>query len=92
MDLLYPGKESRIFVPVELSGNKSRVIFEALHKNPDATIFWHLDKHFIAATHHIHQIEILPGKGKHTLILLDNTGEELVRHFEMIDKETYDKE
>jgi penicillin-binding protein 1C len=91
MDLLYPGKETRIFIPVELNGKKSRVIFEALHKNPDATIYWHMDKQFVAATHHIHQIEILPGKGKHTLILLDNKGEELVRHFEMIDKETYEE-
>jgi penicillin-binding protein 1C len=92
MDLVYPGKETRIYIPVELSGKKSRVIFEALHKNPDATIFWHLDKQFIAATHHIHQIEILPGKGKHTLILLDNSGEELIRNFEMIDKEISEQE
>ena len=50
MDLIYPQGEFGIFIPVELSGKKGRVIFEAVHRNQEATIYWHLDGKFIACT------------------------------------------
>ena len=87
MDLIYPRENSGIFIPVELSGNKGRVIFEAVHRDEDATIYWHLDGKFIACTHYMHQVEILPSPGKHTLVLVDENGEELTRHFKILSKE-----
>ena len=85
MDLIYPREEVKVFIPVELSGNKGRVIFEAVHNNPEAVIYWHLDNRYVAATRHIHQIELLPEPGNHVLILVDETGEELVRHFQVVE-------
>jgi penicillin-binding protein 1C len=87
MDLIYPRENSGIFIPVELSGNKGRVIFEAVHRNEDATIFWHLDGKFIACTHYTHQVEILPSPGKHILVLVDENGDELTRHFRILNKD-----
>ncbi len=87
MDLIYPRENSGIFIPVELSGNKGKVIFEAVHRNQDATVYWHLDGTFIAGTHYLHQVEILPSPGKHTLVLIDENGEELTRHFKILSKE-----
>ena len=81
MDLVYPGKELRIFIPRGLQGEKGRVVFEAVHTNPDAVIYWHLDDLFIGATRFIHQVELLPAQGEHRLILIDDQGEELVRKF-----------
>lgn len=85
MDLVYPREEVKVFIPKELGGNKGRVIFEAVHSNPDASIFWHLDDQFIATTRHIHQVELLPAPGKHTLILVDDSGEELIKKFEALE-------
>jgi penicillin-binding protein 1C len=87
MDLIYPRENSGIFIPVELSGNMGRVIFEAVHRDEDASIYWHLDGKFIACTHYMHQVEILPSPGKHTLVLVDENGEELTRHFKILSKE-----
>jgi penicillin-binding protein 1C len=84
MDLIYPRENSTIFIPVELSGNKGRVIFEAVHRNGEAVIYWHLDGKFITLTRHIHQVEVMPEPGKHTLVLVDDQGEELVRHFSIL--------
>ena len=84
MDLLYPRAEIKVFIPVELSGKKGRVIFEAVHNNPSSVIYWHLDDEFIAATRDIHQVELLPAPGNHVLTLVDENGEELVRRFEAV--------
>ena len=81
MDLIYPHENARIFVPVELGGDKGRVIFEAVHRDQDAEIFWHLDGVYVSCTRMIHQVEMDPGPGRHTLVLVDKKGEELVRHF-----------
>jgi penicillin-binding protein 1C len=84
MDLVYPREEVRVFIPVGLSGSKGRVIFEAVHNNPEAVIYWHLDNQFIGATRHIHQVELLPEPGDHTVTLVDETGEELIRRFQAV--------
>jgi penicillin-binding protein 1C len=86
MDLIYPRENSGIFIPVGLGGTQGRVIFEAVHRDQDALIYWHLDGKFIACTRNIHQVEILPDTGKHTLALVDGKGEELVRHFRILGK------
>jgi penicillin-binding protein 1C len=87
MDLVYPRENSGIFIPVELSGNKGRVIFEAVHRDEDATIYWHLDGIFIASTHYMHQVELLSTPGRHTLVLVDENGEELTRHFKILSRD-----
>jgi penicillin-binding protein 1C len=87
MDLIYPRENTGIFIPVDLAGNKGRVIFEAVHRNGDATIYWYLDGIFMVSTRFMHQVEILPSPGKHTLVLVDENGEELDRHFKILSKE-----
>ncbi len=87
MDLIYPRENSGIFIPVELGGKPGRVVFEAVHRNENATIYWHLDGRFLSCTHSPHQVEILPSPGKHTLVLIDGNGEELIRHFKILSKD-----
>jgi penicillin-binding protein 1C len=50
-------------------------------------IYWHLDGKFLASTHYQHQVEILPSPGAHTLVIVDNKGEELTRHFKILSKD-----
>ncbi len=85
MDLVYPREEVRIYIPRGLNGEKERVVFEAVHINPDARIYWHLDDQYITSTKFIHQVELLPAPGKHKLILVDDDGVELVKKFEVVE-------
>lgn len=87
MGLVYPRNDTRIFIPVELGGNAGRVIFEAVHRDPKGIIHWHLDGKYLATTRHIHQVELFPSTGNHTLVLVDQMGEELVRNFTVEGKE-----
>ncbi|MBN2812756.1 MAG: penicillin-binding protein 1C [Bacteroidales bacterium] len=85
MDLIYPGQGLKIYIPRGLGGNKERVVFEAVHTNPDALIFWHLDDQYITTTQYVHQVQLLPEPGVHRLVLVDESGEELVRNFEAVE-------
>jgi penicillin-binding protein 1C len=85
MDLVYPGEGVNLYIPRELKGEKGRAVFEAVHSDPDAVIYWHLDNRYITSTQYIHQVELLPSPGTHRIILVDENGEELVRKFEVME-------
>jgi penicillin-binding protein 1C len=84
MDLIYPKPNSKVFIPYELDGSAGSTLFEAAHRNPSATIFWHLDNKFIAATHQSHKLPFHPEQGNHTLLLIDDAGESMSRPFTVI--------
>ena len=84
MDLIYPRGKAVIYVPVDLDARKSRTVFEAVHRDPAATIFWYLDRDYLGMTHEFHKIELDPAPGVHTLLLVDNRGERLEHVFEVM--------
>ncbi len=86
MELIYPDQDARIYVPVEINGEKGRTIFTAAHRSPGMKIFWHLDDEFIGTTTHIHQMALSPGAGKHFITLVDERGESITRIFEILEK------
>lgn len=86
MALLYPKARSRIYVPVEIDGNKGQTIFEAMHRNVNTTVYWHLDETYIGETREIHQMALNPSVGKHTLLLVDENGLSVQTVFEVIGK------
>lgn len=86
MDLIYPKHTARIYIPFELEGHRSKVVFEAAHRDQDATIYWHLDGAYLGSTHGIHQFAMDPVKGRHELVLIDGDGHTLSRSFEIIGK------
>ncbi|MCG8700095.1 MAG: penicillin-binding protein 1C, partial [Bacteroidales bacterium] len=83
MGLIYPTPNIKMYLPVELSGKLSQIIFKAVHKNADAQIFWHLNNQYIGVTDDIHEMGISPKEGKYSLILIDNYGNEINRKFEV---------
>lgn len=86
MELLYPEPNSKIYVPVELAGEKGRIIFSAAHRGNGKKIFWHLDDAFVGTTTRFHQLALNPPRGLHTITLVDEYGERLTRRFEVQDK------
>jgi penicillin-binding protein 1C len=86
LEIVYPRNDFKIYVPVDESGNRSRCVFKAAHKNSEASLFWYLDGEYQGETKKFHQLSLLPGAGKHELSITDNFGESVKCSFEVIDK------
>lgn len=84
MEMIYPKSGTAIYVPVDLDSKQTAAVFEVAHRDPDATIFWHIDEAFVGSTQHIHQLGVNPAKGKHVLTLVDENGESLRISFEVL--------
>jgi len=86
MELIYPKYPTRILVPRDLDGSRSRTVFTVAHRTPETEIYWHLDEHFIGSTRDFHSMELDPSPGKHVLTLVDEQGHRLEQSFEIIAK------
>lgn len=86
MELVYPKENARIFIPRELDGSRGQSVFELAHRNPASRVYWHLNGTYIGSTQNRHQMALNPGPGMHHLILVDQAGEPLERHFEVLSK------
>lgn len=87
IELVYPNEESRIYIPMDLDGKRSRVILKAIHRNPAAQLYWHLDDEFLGETKVFHEREVALEPGLHKLLLVDKQGYRLERRFRVIGKE-----
>ena len=81
LGLVFPEQGGTIYVPVDLDGTPGRTVFKAVHRDPRATIFWHLDGVYLGETTELHDIDARPGIGTHVLTIVDGNGEEVVRTF-----------
>jgi penicillin-binding protein 1C len=84
MEMIYPRNFARVYIPLEQGGEKGQAIFEAAHRNPESSIFWHLDDHYLGTTRHNHQMGIRVEKGLHSITLVDEQGKELKVRFEVV--------
>lgn len=87
IELVYPNEESRIYIPMDLDGKRSRVILKAVHRNPAAQLYWHLDDEFLGETKTFHEREAALEPGVHKLLIVDKQGYRLERRFRVIGKE-----
>jgi len=83
MDILVPDNNTAIFIPKGLNGEPGMIIFEAVHRKPDAELFWHIDNEFVTKTKGIHKIEVAPTVGSHVLTVEDNEGNIVRRKFKI---------
>ncbi|MFC3115038.1 penicillin-binding protein 1C [Cellvibrio fontiphilus] len=86
IELLYPQQHSRIYIPMDLDGKRSRVVLKAVHRDPAAKLLWHLDDEFIGATQLFHEREVALEPGLHQLVIVDERGYRLQRRFRVIGK------
>lgn len=87
MELIYPRESYRIYVPKDLNGNLSRTVFEVAHDRSSATLYWHLNEHFVGETQQFHSLELNPGEGTHLLVIIDDQGYRIEKSIEIIGKE-----
>jgi penicillin-binding protein 1C len=88
MEFIYPKKSTEIYIPVELDGKTGKAIFEVVHRASDAVVYWSLDDDYIGSTTGTHQMELSPDAGKHILAVVDQHGERLEQHFEILKRDT----
>lgn len=74
MQLVWPDKPSKLFIPRELDSKLGEVIFEVAHAQPESTIFWYLNNQYLGETKNIHKKGIQPLPGNHLLVLMDENG------------------
>ncbi|MEK6477216.1 penicillin-binding protein 1C [Catalinimonas sp. 4WD22] len=87
LQLIYPYDNAQIYVPKELDGKRGKSIFDAAHRDPKASIYWHLDGEYLGKTQDQHQMGLSPEPGEHTITLIDEQGEKLERRFTVLGKE-----
>ncbi len=87
LQLIYPEPNAKIYIPIEVSGKKGKVIFEAAHRKQSSTIFWHIDNSYIGSTKSLHEMGFNISEGKHILTLVDELGNSITRNFTIVDKE-----
>jgi penicillin-binding protein 1C len=87
IEIIYPQPDAKIYVPLEISGEKGKTIFTAAHRRAGAKIFWSLDDEFVGTTQNFHQIALNPSPGKHIITLVDENGVSVSRQFEILEKD-----
>ena len=86
LQLIYPEPNADIYIPIEISGKKGKVVFEAAHRKQSSTIFWHIDNSYIGSTKSIHEKGLNISEGEHTLTLVDELGNSITRQFSIVGK------
>ncbi len=84
MQFIYPQGKSVLYIPKGLDGKLQSVVLKVAHKNASTTIFWHLDQEYIGQTSFVHQMEIQPTIGWHTITLIDEDGNELTKRIHCV--------
>jgi penicillin-binding protein 1C len=84
LELLYPHEGTRVYIPTDLAARRSRVVFEAAHRDPEATIHWHIDGSYQGATRLFHQVALELEPGQHEVTVVDQLGYRLSRSFEVL--------
>ncbi|MDR0792518.1 MAG: penicillin-binding protein 1C, partial [Chitinophagaceae bacterium] len=86
LDIIYPDEGAKIYVPLEINGERGKAVFKATHRSGNAKLFWHLDNMFIGTTQQFHQMAVSPAPGKHLITVVDEQGNGMSRNFEIVDK------
>lgn len=86
MEMIYPKNNAKIYIPLEIDGQRGKVIFSAAHLRQDSRIYWHLNETFVGETTNFHQMGLTIPAGIHTITLVDGNGAKLTQRFEILAK------
>jgi penicillin-binding protein 1C len=86
MEIIYPKEGLKLFVPKNLDGTLSKIIFEVAHRKSSAQIYWYLDEEYLGMTQRLHQKEISTSEGNHKITLVDDEGNMMEKKIEFVGK------
>jgi penicillin-binding protein 1C len=75
LEFLYPEPGAILTLPRQLDGSTPGAVFQAVHRDPNATLYWHLDQEYLGTTRLLHQMHLAPAPGKHTVTVVDGDGQ-----------------
>lgn len=84
MEMIYPKNYASVYIPLEFDGSRGKVVLNATHRYVNSKIYWHIDNEYLGTTQVYHQLAVNPPPGKHTLTLVDESGERLVQVFTVL--------
>jgi penicillin-binding protein 1C len=84
MEFLYPDVSGKIYIPIDLDGMRGKAVFEVVHREPGAVLYWHLDEDYVGRTELSHQLAVDIGPGEHSVTVVDATGNRIARRFEVL--------
>jgi len=87
IQMIYPKRNSKVYIPIGWNGKPSRVIFRAAHRLENAVLFWYIDDKLVETTRENHEVALFLKPGKYKLSLIDNYGETYILPFEVAKKE-----
>ncbi len=87
MDFIYPNTGATIYIPLDLDGQRGRVVLEAVHRDPNAQLLWHLDGEFAGRTRTYHQLPVNLPPGEHVVTVVDSKGNRFARMFNVMARE-----
>jgi penicillin-binding protein 1C len=86
IQFIYPHAGSSLVLPVDLSGEKNEIVFQAVHRYGNVPLFWYLDEKYLATTENYHEIGVVAQKGWHTLLVEDINGNKKTLRFQILEK------
>ncbi|MFM7023886.1 MAG: penicillin-binding protein 1C [Flavobacteriales bacterium] len=86
VNIVYPIHHSKVFIPRNLRGEHEQAIFEVVHNQKNAVVYWHMDGVFLGSTKGAHRQSIRPSLGKHKLTVVDEYGNSDEVEFESMEK------
>jgi penicillin-binding protein 1C len=87
MEFLYPNLSTRLYIPIDFNTARGRTVFEAVHRDPNAVLRWHLDDRYVGETRVFHQQALDISAGTHVITIVDDAGHRLSRRFEVLGKD-----
>ncbi len=85
MSFLYPTEKAKIYLPVDIDGERESAIFKATHQDPKGILHWHLDEEYLGYTEDIHSMSIHASKGLHLVTIVDQLGNSISQRFEIVE-------
>lgn len=86
LEFIYPREWNRLFIPVDLDGTPGKIIFDLAHRSGNVTVYWYLDDHFIGTTKTVHQLELRPKAGWHSITVTDTRGNSITKRFLVVNR------
>ena len=71
---IYPEQGSTVYLPRQLDGSVPGIIMQVAHRDPAATLWWHLDDGYLGETKFVHKMSVKPDPGPHTATVVDAEG------------------
>lgn len=86
MQFISPEKGSVVWIPRQLDGSVQGIIIQLAHRRASSTVWWHLDQNYVGETRFIHQMQLNPPPGKHTVTAVDEEGNSVSLPFTVANK------